>query len=96
MSTVLYMCLLERIRYIHTKDRHFVGTVLCDSVCSQSDSYLTAIVYQHVLFQFNPVSTVIRLQAEQSGVRILMGGRDFFLLHNAQTGSRLTHTPTEE
>jgi hypothetical protein len=89
MSTVLYVCLLERIRYIHTKDRHYVGTVLCDSVCSQSGSFLTAIVY-HPVFQF---SLVTRLQAGQSGSN---PGRRKILLHNAQTGSRLTHTPIEE
>jgi hypothetical protein len=70
--------------------------MLCDSVCNQSDSYLTAIVYHHVLFHFNLVSTVTRLQAGQSGVRILVGGRYFFLPHNAQTGSMLTHTAIEE
>jgi len=96
VSTVLYVCLLEKIRYIHTKDRHFLGTVLCDSVCSQSDGHLTGIVHRHVLFQFSPVSTLTRLQAGQSGVRILVGGRDFFILNNAQTGSRLTYTRIEE
>jgi hypothetical protein len=90
IQTVLYVCLLERIGYIHTKDRRSVDTGLCDSICNRSDRCLTAVgplllCLSSRNFQFSLVRTVTGLQAGLSGVRIPVEARDFCLLQNVKT-----------